>query len=450
MSFGLIATGFALLMNPVINVFDVIPDLVGFLLIVAGLSKLSYFVGDIERAKSFYTYLAYSEIAKLASIFFVVKSVSSGSTKVLLAFVFSIGQAALFIPATIWLFEGLAMSAVRFHGTKTNEIIEIHGKKKDKAVLTRNFIIAFYVLRCLMTLVPELTELQMYEYVGTVTAGSRPLIYYKPALYVLCGIVVIVVGIIYIVKECTYFTSLSTDKVYVSTFASQFEELKGTRKGLFLSKRMKLCLRLFAFSALLSYLMIIDNINILVGAFSSVFIIVSAILMKPYVDKAMAVIPLAFARLAASVVSFILQINYFDYYNVASAEWVDRATKQYNIMSAACLVEYILALATFVLYTILILKSVGSHLGLVGVKVENAQYSKSARDRETHKVILGRTVLEILFAGIALISSSLFRFIVKDNEMFIVVNSVLNILFIVVSFYYTAQLNTHIYDKELD
>ena len=58
MGFGLVIAGFTLLFNPVIHVVDLIPDALGFLLIVIGLTKMSFFIGKIEQARSLFIKLA--------------------------------------------------------------------------------------------------------------------------------------------------------------------------------------------------------------------------------------------------------------------------------------------------------------------------------------------------------------------------------------------------------
>ena len=51
MGIGLVMAGLILLFNPVVIVVDIIPDAVGFFLIVAGLTKMSCFIGKIEEAR---------------------------------------------------------------------------------------------------------------------------------------------------------------------------------------------------------------------------------------------------------------------------------------------------------------------------------------------------------------------------------------------------------------
>ena len=44
-------------------------------------------------------------------------------------------------------------------------------------------------------MLPELTELQMYDNIGDVTAFSRSLAYYKPFLYVVLSAIVLILAL---------------------------------------------------------------------------------------------------------------------------------------------------------------------------------------------------------------------------------------------------------------
>ena len=190
MGFGLVIAGFTLLFNPVIHVVDLIPDALGFLLIVIGLTKMSFFIGKIEQARSLFIKLALLEAAKCFMILTV--PYASGSDIVLQTFVFGLAEALMFVPAINYLFEGLSFAGLWYGATAMYEkkvfnrplaklivrisawepaaklIERITGKKYKKRTYVhkiewityvRDQILFFYVFRVCATLVPELTEL---------------------------------------------------------------------------------------------------------------------------------------------------------------------------------------------------------------------------------------------------------------------------------------------------
>ena len=71
MGFGMVLAGFILLFNPMIHVIDLIPDVIGFLLIAVGLTKTSFFVSRIDDARRLFWKLVIIEGIKLPSFLMI-------------------------------------------------------------------------------------------------------------------------------------------------------------------------------------------------------------------------------------------------------------------------------------------------------------------------------------------------------------------------------------------
>ena len=172
MGIGLVIAGFVLLFNPVIHVADLIPDALGFLLIVIGLTRMSFFIGKIEQARDLFSKLALLETAKIFMILTI--PYASGSDIVLQTFVFGLGEALLFVPAINYLFEGLSFAGLWYNASAMYEkkvfkrplnklIARIKGKKSVRGhkvewiTYVREQILFFYIFRICATLIPELT-----------------------------------------------------------------------------------------------------------------------------------------------------------------------------------------------------------------------------------------------------------------------------------------------------
>ena len=451
MGFVLVIAGFLLLFNPVINVFDVIPDAIGFFLIVAGLTKLSYFVDRISKARGMFLKLALVELLKIASIFTIVGDVNSGSTKVLLSFVFGIGEAVMFTLAVMWLFEGLSFSAVVYNATKVSEITKTkRGKNNDVFLRTRNYIIFFYIFRCIATLIPELTELQMYDHIGEVHSYSVPLTYFKDDLYKLFGALVIILGIIYIVRVISYFTALKKDTQYRENFIKTYEDTRVTRPEFFLAHRMMTSLVLFTFGAVLTFTLLIDNVNILIGAISGVFFAVSALTMRKYVPKAWIILPFVGARIVFSVVSFIEQVRYFGEYSADAVFYVDKAASMYYKMAFFGCVDMFFAAALLTVFSVILITAVRDHLKVCGVIEETAQFSKSRRDKETLQYLKRRIIPMTVFGIIYFASAAAYRYLSLDRPEWIAVFVALSFVFIAYSIHTTSSVNRELYEKEVE
>ena len=140
----------------------------------------------------------------------------SGSGKLLLSFVFGVIELMWILPAVTAMFEGLSFMGLWYGGeaifakkVKKKGKTKVEGREKINSV--KDYIIFFYIVRIAATIFPELTELQMYDNVGEVSAFTVRLINYKPTLYVLMAFLVSVCGIILIVKTAGYFGAIGKD-----------------------------------------------------------------------------------------------------------------------------------------------------------------------------------------------------------------------------------------------
>ena len=136
MGIGLISWGFLFFFLPDFTVLDLFPDLIGYLLISAGLSKFADLYEEFSEAKKMFNRLCLLGIAKLLSVFMVF-GVSDGAdrpTTILIA-IFVIGTAEIImsIPAYINLFDGLT-----YMGTR-HDSVTVFRKPKEKKEKKRSY-----------------------------------------------------------------------------------------------------------------------------------------------------------------------------------------------------------------------------------------------------------------------------------------------------------------------
>jgi len=480
MGFGMVLAGFILLFNPMIHVIDIIPDVIGFLLIAVGLRKTSFFVSRIDDARRMFWKLVIIEGIKLPSFLFIpygsMVPHQQGSTQVLLTFVFALVELIAFIPAINYLFEGIAFAGTTYNGSlmyepkiKKRLIIEPYEKsgdcgkktsslrlvtKKRKVELVTSAkvtVIAFYIFRNIMTLIPELTELEMYEFVGNVSTFSRPLTYYKPVLYVLSFIAVIVFGIIYIKKISKLVNSLKKDRPFMEAIIEKYERDIVPKKTLFMSLDVKTSIILFAFSVGTSFAFYLDGINVLVGCISAGFLIVAAVILGKYVKFAKFSIPFSAIRAALAIYNIFGEARYFSEYGDAFAvEFFEKAYDMYYPLAALKVVEAVFALASMLIFIFSIIRAVREHLPICGLQVENAQYSKKSRDAEIYSLIKGKMILSAVFTVVNFIMAALYLYLLVYLEAMIVISSLVTIVWAVYTIYSLVIINANLYDREIE
>ncbi len=480
MGFGLVIAGFTLLFNPVIHVVDLIPDALGFLLIVIGLTKMSFFIGKIEQARSLFIKLALLEAAKCFMILTV--PYASGSDIVLQTFVFGLAEALMFVPAINYLFEGLSFAGLWYGATAMYEkkvfnrplaklivrisawepaaklIERITGKKYKKRTYVhkiewityvRDQILFFYLFRVCATLVPELTELQLYDNLGEVSAFSRSFAYYKPFLYVFLGVIVLVLGIKYIRTVSAFFKAVAADKTFLKNMDDKYRIDVLPRDTFFIARGMKQSLVCFTSAIFTSVVVTIDDVNVLVGLISASFLIGAAVILKRYVPQAKSIIPFAAVRAVLSLVNLVFQYNYYAEYDEMAVEFVDEAARQYYRMAAFECVEYVFAGIGVLLYMFFLLRAIKMHLEVCGIQHENAMYSKRNRDIETYNISGGKLLLCTILAIINYIFAGAYHFIMLDMTLIVVINTAITLIWAVYTWHSVNVINEMLYDKEI-
>lgn len=162
---------FFFLFNPVISNIDLIPDFIGYLLIMKALSKPSYIYGDAEDA--------YISARKMCIISFVktitilLGSFNDASMSLLLSFSFLLVELIFGIPFIINLFK--------FFSTISVEIG--NGEVADSSNVIKYYTVFTMIIRLVLAMLPDLTALTMNNGVDTVTIPD--LTGFRPTLFVL-------------------------------------------------------------------------------------------------------------------------------------------------------------------------------------------------------------------------------------------------------------------------
>ena len=480
MGFGLVIAGFALLFNPVIHVVDLVPDALGFLLIVMGLTKMSFFIGKIEQARSLFIKLALAEAVK--SFMILTVPYASGSDIVLQTFVFGLVEAFLFVPAVNYLFEGLSFAGLWYGATVMYEkktfkrplaklmvkisewepaarlIERITGKKYKKRTYAhkvewityvRDQVLFFYIFRVCATLVPELTELQLYDNLGEVSAFSRSFAYYKPFLYIILGVTVLVLGIKYIRTVSAFFKAVAKDTLFLKNMDDKYRLDVLPHDTFFIARGMKQSLVCFTTAVFTSMVVTIDDVNVLVGIISASFLIGAAVILKRYIPSAKIIIPFAAVRGALSLVNLVLQYNYYAEYDELAVEFVTEAAEQYYRMASFECAEAAFAAVGILMYMFFLLRAIKKHLEICGIQHETVMYSKLSRDIETYNTSGGMLLLSAILTVINFILAGAYHFIMVDMTLIVVINTAVTLIWAVYTWHSVNVINAMLYDKEI-
>jgi len=470
MGFGLLIAGFILLANPVIHVVDLFPDAIGFLLIYAGLTKLSFFIGEIEQARRQYFKLAVLEVAKFFSIAFI--PYTSNSALVLMAFVYGVLELLLFIPALNHTFEGLSFSGLRYNGRAiydkvtlrcwATERYEKKGMEKqrltykkrpvERQTLVKNTILAFYIFRVIATLAPELTELQLYDNLGSVHQLQYSYAHYKPYLYVIFSVAVLIWGLVMILRSASFFGKIRRDEKYISTLKEKYETDILPKTNLFTALRVKRALIVFIISVLASFILPADGVNLLIGLIPSVLLMIAALILKRNDKRMLTLVPVCILRSVLSIVNLLCQIRFFyvNEYTIEAVALVEKANAQYGNITLWATVEYLVALLSVLIFLVLLASIVKQNLSDFGIRHESAQYSKLQHDGEVFAQIKNKLLWCAVLAAAHYIGTVAYHYFLPTVNVISAISPFITLVYAAYVIHTVRFAFDEIYTKEIE
>ena len=272
MSFALLIAGIIFLANPTIRMIDLLPDLIGCLLLFAGLSRIYVLEERLERARKLLCYFMLVSALKIpASLYFPIKA-----KQYLLpfSFAFSVVEIILMVSFFVSLIGGLEYLASRDGSMKG------HGKRSESASIVA-FI--FSIARGILSFAPELLVLgeqtDDFDYTFSPTPGQNAALI-KPYAEVLCFVLVLVFGIYTAFVLIRYLTYLQKDKAFTEKLHDRYLQYEKDNFVTLTQRRMKLALIVIFVGIVLLFNPIMDFVNILPNTLALLFLSFGLILLS--------------------------------------------------------------------------------------------------------------------------------------------------------------------------
>lgn len=270
-SFYQITAGMFFLINPLFNVVDVLPDVIGYLLIYLGITELAILDGRMESARKRLQYLIAVSALKLSLTYAVISS-SMNSDRLLAVFCFAIVELILSVMFFSDFFAGFSYLAERNKGEKT-----------DLAIPNARFLSSIFIItKIVFSVIPELYSLAEIRLLSEITNYEfyESLLRSKPFTQAFCLLVVMIMGVVWYIsifkllrtaKNEDSFTQNLQDLYYSEYLAHpEKQNIKTLRIGLY-----TVLAGLFFFLDIA-----IDGIRILPEAGAVILITAAAVILK--------------------------------------------------------------------------------------------------------------------------------------------------------------------------
>ena len=434
---GYLIVGVFFLFLPEIAILDLLPDFIGYFLIVGGLSELRDINDYFEEARSRFLKMGAFSFAKLLAFFLVMAMVlpqEKPDTLLLLAFVFAIFDFIFLIPAWNNLFEGFSYMHIRYGGDGferwedqwlfegKRKMVEEQPKKKTKrkrrrakkkkarlsrTESVRRVTVVFFVMKTVLTVLPEFSALSA----DTELDVSAKLYDYIGLLRVAAMIPVFIFGIIWLVKTFSYLRAVRRDSGFIEYGREYYRENVLTKEHLFTHRHLQTALFFAAAAMLFRADFRLNSLNVVPDAIFAVLLIVAVICLGDHVGKKKSMIVSAIFFSIASVGMTVYECVFYDHYRIASIMNDEGAYAAYTWMVMGKVVEEMLFVLTVILFLLLLRNVIRGYTGFSVTLKETGAPSEKIRflHRELEqklKVILGVAVVsaiaEVLTVALAL------------------------------------------------
>lgn len=377
---GLLVLALVILTNPVVNIFDYLPDLFGYLIIAFSLTYFADRVPYFEEARVAFRNLAIVGGAKIPAYFIMTfvrgQNYSDNDIKALFAFSFSVIELALLLSAITKLFTALSYLGQRSDAGSLISAFPISKRRSATPYGLMKLCYFFVIYKAVFTALPEmllLTRGVSAEEYGRVFNFAR----LYPYVILFSVVSIFVLGIILCKRFSKFLLAIYTEgKIYDGADGLYPGERREGLERKLLSKSLVFSLILFILASVFSFDLRFDNlsqIDILPDFLLGISAIVAIVRLAKIFGKNSFAFICALCFSAISGLSYVMDILFLTEHGYSALAMSKIAKSEYvplMIVDTAELIAFVLMLISLIC---LIAKFIENQ---VGTDVHNKHYSK--------------------------------------------------------------------------
>lgn len=422
-----IGASFVFMFNPNINIVDVLPDFIGYIILCMALTPLGDMNEYISDALTSFKRMIFVDAGKVLAYTWVFGlSVSSeyNSSLMLWSFVFGVLEIIFVVPAYANLFKGLT-SLGYFHkntailGSKRN-------RKKNYTDKIRGFTMFFVIFKAVMSFLPELSDLTSTEFYEN--SGMTNLYQYIGVMRLLVFMPTLILGIIWLVRITLYFKRIRNDTELCEALEKTYADRVLTKKGIFVKRNVSVAAAVLITAAVLSFDFRIERVNLFPDLVSAVllFVFFLVIAKKTRINKTLGIV-ISCVYFAVSVVTYVLEISFFKNYSYGAILRDVEAMWAYRYMTLACVVSAVAFAAVYFLVIKALENVIDTHTGYVQLHNAEMQIKMAeATKNEIKKQLKALAAATVLYA----VSDVGYVLLARTERIVILLNIVCAVFFV--------------------
>ncbi len=408
---GLLPIAALFLFNPPLaGAFDLLPDVIGYLLLFAGLRDLSVLNYHMEEARRGFGRMIAVSAAQIPALLWVMvgcQPKSQPDAILLLAFTVSCLELLFARKAFSEMFQGFLYLGSR-HGS---EAVFAEKKKKrirhipiDKNATTAiaTFTVVFLVIKALCATLPELAALTLDGYDEGNT--FRWLYNFITLLRSTATLISLPFCIAWLVKFLRYMHTLLRDAPFLEAICEKYRAEILPRDDIFLKRALRIGAVVLSIGMCLSLDVYINFISFLPDFLCPIVLLIGFVLLKPYLGVKGKLFPIcAIAHAISSAVVYRYAIYFYDHFTMSLALYAEKA---YLAYCTFCVLKIVDALFFFAMMASLLpcfKHIIENYTGFVSTMADGTVLVHEEKTRYIHDTLNKRIrVLWILLALTAL------------------------------------------------
>ncbi len=400
--YTLLIFSLVLLINPNINVLDIMPDFVAWFILAYLFRRASDSAPYFEEARAAFVKLAYINLAKIPAFIFVIlvrsKDTTDNNIYALASFSFAVIELIFLLPAIKSIFNAL------FHlGERTDAVSLTKNFSapvfKSREISTQSLLECTYffvICKTVLYFLPDMFLLTRVNDRGQILTVSK----YYPYVFLISLAVALTIGIIWFLRIKKYAKGVYEEGLFdesLDRMSKLFcEEDVETKIKL---RKIRFALTLTALSSIFIFEVPYDNlrgINILPHFIYGILLFVSVCLIKKHANSSSLIYLFGGGYIISATVAFIASAGFLSKYEYLDLIDSAEARSSYLFVRISAVIEFVF----LVLFVIFIAKVLNSFiLQNTGISPEDKKYAKL--DIEYHSVLKRMSGTMCLFAILA-------------------------------------------------
>jgi len=447
---GYILAGAVFLCNPMISVFDILPDFIGYLLVLGGIYAMADINIYLSDARKQVKYLAVSSLVRALSILFIfgIAAPREQSTLlVLVAFALGVIDCILLVGAWKNIFGGLTYLATGHSGEAVLAPAK-RGSVTDRMHKSTVFSLIFIQV---MALLPEFASFTDRGIYTDLDSAAPDISSHIGLLRATAIIAALAVGIVWVVKMSGYIRLLKKDEPFFESLNEKYASDVLAKPHIFAARAIRrglLCISAGLVLGIDFYDSGLLGCNIIPDVLSAALLVAGILMMRKQTSGWQ--IPTLVCS-AYGLCEVAVWLSQYGYFKSAAAVDIFKSQTLYGAYYRMCAVTFggeLLFLAALLSVILLLHRVIKAHTGVLAISSGGSAYSKE-RTKFIHKSLTLRLVA-VGVVGILAVAATVTYFMSLPHayntlwEAFWIINMALSAVLAVVFISFSSNLSEQI------